>query len=82
MKFPGQGQLHPLKFLKTLVPDLSICENTPVREIRSSYAVTDHGLIFADCFIIATHFPFINKHGSYFMKLYQSRSYALALEHN
>ena len=81
VKFPGQGQFHPLKFLKSLVPDLSICENTLVREIRSGYAVTDHGLIFADSFIVATHFPFINKHGSYFMKLYQSRSYALELEH-
>ncbi len=81
VKFPSQGQLHPLKFLKSLVPDLLIYENTPVREIRSGYAVADHGLIFADSFIVATHFPFINKHGSYFMKLYQSRSYALALEH-
>ena len=29
---------------------------------------------------MATHFPFINRHGLYFMKLYQSRSYVLALE--
>ena len=30
--------------------------------------------------IAATHFPFINKHGSYFLKLYQHRSYVIALE--
>ena len=30
--------------------------------------------------IIATHFPFINKHGCYFLKMYQHRSYVLALE--
>ena len=29
---------------------------------------------------MATHFPFINKHGSFFLKLYQHRSYVLALE--
>ena len=30
--------------------------------------------------IVATHFPILNKHGSYFLKLYQHRSYVLALE--
>ena len=43
-------------------------------------AVTDYGKIHADKIIAATHFPFINKHGSYFLKLYQHRSYMLALE--
>ena len=78
--FPGQGQFHPLKFLKTLSKDLLIYEHTPVRELTKYYAVTDHGRIFADSFLVATHFPFLNRHGSYFMKLYQQRSYVLALE--
>ena len=30
--------------------------------------------------IIATHFPIDNKHGAYFAKLYQHRSYVLSLE--
>ena len=30
---------------------------------------------------MATHFPFLNRHGSYFLKMYQHRSYVLALEH-
>ena len=30
--------------------------------------------------IIATHFPILNKHGGYFLKLYQHRSYVLALK--
>ena len=34
----------------------------------------------AEKIIVATHFPFINKHGSYFLKQYQHRSYDLALE--
>ena len=80
VRFPEQGQLHPMKFLNQLIPGLQIYENTAVREIRGNHAVTDHGMIFADSFIVATHFPFLNKHGSYFMKLYQSRSYVLSLE--
>ena len=57
-----------------------IYENTPVRELTPYAAITDYGRIFADAFIVATHFPFLNKHGSYFLKLYQQRSYVLALE--
>jgi len=80
VKFPNQGQFHPLKFLKGLCGGLRIYENTPIRELTKFYAVTDQGRIFADSFIVATHFPFLNKHGSYFLKLYQQRSYVLALE--
>ena len=43
-------------------------------------AVTDRGQIRADKVIVTTHFPMLNKHGSYFLKLYQHRSYVIALE--
>ncbi len=43
-------------------------------------AVTAAGRIRAEKIIVATHFPFLNKHGQYFMKLYQHRSYVCALE--
>ena len=78
--FEEQGQFHPLKFLKHISEPLLIYENTPVRELTPYAAITDYGRIFADAFIVATHFPFLNKHGSYFLKLYQQRSYVLALE--
>ena len=78
--FREQGQFHPLKFLKHICKDLIIYEETPVRELTEYCAITDYGRIFADSFLIATHFPFLNKHGNYFMKLYQQRSYVLALE--
>ncbi len=77
--FPEQAQFHPLKFLYTIAKDLNIYEHTFVREMIGTTAVTDHGKIHADKVIVTTHFPFINKHGSYFMKLYQHRSYVLAL---
>lgn len=78
--FENQGQFHPMKLLKHISQSLVIYENTPVRELSPYAAITDYGRIFADCFIVATHFPFLNKHGSFFMKLYQQRSYVLALE--
>ena len=42
-------------------------------------AITEKGKIKAKRVVVATHFPFINKHGKYFLKLYQHRSYVLAL---
>ena len=80
VKFPHQAQFHPLKFLSAIAPPLAIFENTPVRELTKVCATTDHGNIYADTIIVATHFPFLNKHGSYFLKLYQQRSYAISLE--
>ena len=80
VKFLHQAQFHPLKFLAAVCRDLTIFENTCVREIRKGLAITDQGRIHADSMIVATHFPFLNSHGSYFLKLYQQRSYALSLE--
>ena len=80
VKFPYQAQFHPLKFLSALAPQLAIFEQTPVRELAKNTAVTDSGTIRAESIIVATHFPFLNKHGSYFLKLYQQRSYCIALE--
>lgn len=42
-------------------------------------SVMDKAKIYAEKVIVATHFPSLNKHGNYFLKLYQHRSYLLAL---
>ncbi len=78
--FPGQAQFHPLKFLAAIAEGLHIYEQTFVRELVGTTAVTDDGRIHADQVIVTTHFPLLNKHGGYFLKLYQHRSYVLALE--
>lgn len=78
--FPNQAQFHPLKFLSAITSRLNIYENTKVKELVGTTAITEYGKITADQIIVATHFPFINKHGLYFLKLYQHRSYVLALE--
>lgn len=80
VKFPKQAQFHPMKFLYGIAEKLPIYEHTCVRELKVNVAVTDHGRITADNIIVATHFPFLNKHGMYFLKLYQHRSYCLALK--
>lgn len=80
VRFPHQAQMNPLKLLSFLANGLEVYENTRVRELKGTTAVTDLGTIRAGKIIVATHFPFLNKHGSYFVKLYQHRSYAIALE--
>ena len=75
----NQAQFHPLKFLSAIAKGLNIYEHTFVREMIGNKAVTDNGIIDAKNVIVTTHFPFINKHGSYYLKLYQHRSYVLAL---
>ena len=78
--FDNQAKFHPLRFLSHIAKELNIREHTVVRELRGCTAVTNGGRIKADRIIVATHFPFLNKHGGYFLKLYQQRSYVLALE--
>lgn len=80
LKFPRQAQFHPLKFLGQLAKNLTIYENTPVTDIRGNTAFTKQGEIRAEKFIIATHFPIIDRFGGYYLKMYQSRSSVIALE--
>lgn len=80
VKFARQAQFHPLKFAAAIARGLRIFEHTKVLELGPGKAVTAGGTVSAESIIIATHFPMLNKHGSYFLKLYQSRAYVLALE--
>lgn len=80
VQFSRQAQFHPLKFLAALAKGLPIYEHTRVLEWKPGVVRTDRGTIRAEKMIAATHFPFITNHGAYFLKLYQSRSYVLALE--
>ena len=78
--FAEQGQFHPLKFVNGIVKGLRIYENTFVKELKKDRAVTETGEIQFQRLIFATHFPIDNKHGMYFLKMYQDRSYVIALE--
>ena len=78
VKFRHQAQFNPLKFLSEISKGLNIYEQTKVRELAPNLAITEHGKITAKNIIVTTHFPFLNKHGSYFLKMYQHRSYVIA----
>lgn len=80
VKFPKQAQFHPLKFIGAVAQGLNIRENTRVLAYDGRAVITDHGTVTADKIIVATHFPMFNKHGAYFLKLYQHRSYVLAVD--
>ncbi len=80
VKTEGQAQFNPLRFLFSISRDLPIFENTKILELKPGCAITKYGKIKAEKIIVATHFPFINKHGGYFLKMYQHRSYVIAFE--
>ena len=80
VRVKNQAQFNPLKFAFAIAKDLPIYENTRVTELGPNLAMTENGSIRFEKAIIATHFPFINKHGGYFLKMYQHRSYVLAVK--
>ena len=80
IKFPEQACFNPLKFIAAISKELKIYENTFIQSINGGNAISDSGKIKAKKIIVTTHFPFINKHGSYFLKLYQHRSYVATYE--
>jgi len=79
IKFLHQAQFNPVSFAAHIANSLEIYEGSLVRDIIGNTAYTDDGKVTAKAIVVATHFPFINRRGSYFLKLYQSRSYEAAL---
>lgn len=80
LEFTDQAQFHPLKFGAYVAKDLEIYENTKAISFVGNRVKTPKGTVTAKKIIVATHFPLLNKHGAYFLKLYQQRSYVIALE--
>lgn len=80
VRFDNMAQFHPLKFLSEISRELNIRENTFVEDVKGNTAYTKSGKIKADKIVFASHYPFIKIHGLYPLKLYQKRSFAIALE--
>ena len=80
IEFEEQAQFHPLLLAAGTAAGLNIYEHTPARGFEGNTVYTDKVRIEAKKILIATHFPIINKHGGYFLKLFQDRSYVMALE--
>lgn len=79
VRFANQAQFHPLEFLKPLSEKLTIYEDTKVLEVKEHKVITNRGVIKAENIIFATHYPFVNVPGFYFLRQHQERSYVLAL---
>ncbi len=81
IRVPRQAQFDPVRFLAAQLDGIRICENTPVAGLFAGGAVTADGkTVQARHTVVATHFPFLRWRGGYPFKMYQSRSYVLALE--
>ena len=80
IRFAHQAQFHPLKFIAQIAKGLPVYENTAAKAFAGDAVLTDRGKIRAKKIVVTTHFPILNKHGLYYLKLYQQRSYVLALE--
>ena len=79
--YPEMAQFHPLKFLYGAARELRVYENSFVHRMEGTTVFTDQASIRAKKIIVASHFPFINRHGLFFMKMFQMRSFVVALEH-
>ncbi|MBQ4338471.1 MAG: FAD-dependent oxidoreductase [Clostridia bacterium] len=80
VKVENQAQIHPLRVLFSVAKGMNIFENTRVIAVDGNTAVTQYGKIRAKKIIFATHFPFIDRYGAFFVKMYQHRSYVIALK--
>lgn len=78
--FPDMAQFHPLKFILGIAKGLNIREKTTVRSVEGTTAYTDGARVHAKSVVIATHYPFIDRRGLYFMKMRQMRSNVVAFE--
>ncbi|HEX2927579.1 MAG TPA: FAD-dependent oxidoreductase [Ruminiclostridium sp.] len=89
VRFDNQAQFHPRKFLLSLAKILSdkgvqIFEQSRIVNIEdgSNYVLytADGNKITAKKVVIASHYPFYNKHGGYFTRIYPERSYVVAVK--
>lgn len=90
IEFDGQAQFHPRKYMiglaKAILKQNKIYNYTTVTDVEKdgeNYNIyTDKGNVKAKYVVLATHFPIINMPGFYFVKMYQSTSYLIAIEIN
>ena len=90
IEFEGQAQFNPSKYMiglcKAILKNNKIYNYTTVLDVKydeDKYIIyTDRGNIVAKYVVLATHYPILNTPGFYFLKMYQSTSYIIAIETN
>lgn len=85
----NQGQFNPLKYLYSLYNILldspvEIYENVRALNInphsKEHIVNTEKGDVYANKVIVTSHYPFDNDFGLFFLRLYQEKSYVLAVK--
>ena len=84
LRFPRQACMQPLALAAALTDALaaggaSIYTHTPALAHGGGRVFTPNGRIAARVIILATQFPFMDKSGFYYARLWQQRSYLVAL---
>ncbi len=82
LKFPRQAQMNALKLINQLAKELSIYEHTNVINIKQNKVYTDKHFIETSHIIVTTHYPFLKRWGMYPVKLFQRRSYVVAIKNS
>ncbi|MCL2579934.1 MAG: FAD-dependent oxidoreductase [Oscillospiraceae bacterium] len=85
IRFPNQAHFHPLKFAFRICDILTkagceIYTRAKATGAENGVVYTDRGNIRAEHIVSCSHYPFIDKHSLLFTKIYQDRSYLLALK--
>lgn len=81
LEFKDQGQIAASDVMEGLAKTAKVYEHTPIEKITATgKAYTDGAAISAGSIIVATHFPFINRYGMYYLKMHQERSWFVAAE--
>lgn len=81
VRFDGQAQFHPMEFLQSISMPLTVYEHTTVMSVDGNKIRTNRGTVTAESVVFACHYPFVNVPGFYFARMYQKRSYVIALRH-
>jgi len=82
-----QARFHPRRYLLALAerfvgPDCAIYEMTRALDVikgKQCTVITDRGQVTASHVVVATHYPFYDKPGLYFARLFPVQSYAIGV---
>lgn len=89
IQFKNQAQFNPIKYINGLCDSIitnngQIYTNTTVYNVKKDSTtfstLTNGGIITSKYVVLASHYPFINFPGMYFLKMYQSSSYVIGVD--
>ncbi len=78
--FPDMAQMNPIKFIKNLIKNFKIYENTQIVKLKKQNAYTIKHKISAKYIVVATGYPFLKLKGAYPLKLTQNKSYVAVVK--